>query len=210
MMGHKTAQTKRSQHASPSAVAKKPKLMGAMPEAAHGEGSSGDRAAKASQWRRGKEKWKDCWTKTKWKSADGKEAHDRSWAYCVPDDETGEPVINLIIYLIYIKDGEAACQYSGILLQDDTTGEGIYDAIVHYLVSNGVDLSRLVALGSDGTSTMTGRENGTAAFLKRMNTFLISIHCVAHRLALACSQSTRSVVRCYAALATVFTNDCEC
>ena len=97
MMGHKTAQTKRSQHASPSAVAKKPKLMGGMPEAAHGEGSSGDRAAKASQWRRGKEKWKDCWTKTEWKSADGKEAHDRSWAYCVPDDETGEPVIKCAV-----------------------------------------------------------------------------------------------------------------
>ena len=36
---------------------------------------------------------------------------------------------------------------------------------------------------------MTGRVSGVATRLHRSNQYLIAVHCVAHRLALACSQA---------------------
>ena len=43
----------------------------------------------------------------------------------------------------------------------------------------------LPAFGSDGASVMTGKHTGFAARLRHMQPSLVSIHCVAHRLALA-------------------------
>ena len=40
-----------------------------------------------------------------------------------------------------------------------------------------------------GPAVMVGKSNGVAALLKKKNPYLISIHCVAHRLALALSQA---------------------
>ena len=52
---------------------------------------------------------------------------------------------------------------------------------------------RLVGLGSDGAAVMTGKHSGVAARLKRRQPVLTSIHCVAHRLALAANQSGDAV-----------------
>ena len=46
-----------------------------------------------------------------------------------------------------------------------------------------------MGFGSDGASVMTGRVSGVAARLSQSNPYLVAIHCVAHRLALACSQA---------------------
>ena len=40
---------------------------------------------------------------------------------------------------------------------------------------------------SDGTKVMTGEGTGVAARLKQINSKLINVHCVCHRLALACA-----------------------
>ena len=40
---------------------------------------------------------------------------------------------------------------------------------------------------------MTGRENGVAALIKRKNSYFISVHCAAHRLALASLQAADKV-----------------
>ena len=45
------------------------------------------------------------------------------------------------------------------------------------------------SFGSDVASVMTGSE-GVATHLKRLNSNIISIHCVAHRLALAAGQAS--------------------
>lgn len=53
--------------------------------------------------------------------------------------------------------------------------------------------SRLMGFGSDGASVMTGRLSGVATRLHRSNPYLVAIHCVAHRQALACSQAGERV-----------------
>ena len=45
------------------------------------------------------------------------------------------------------------------------------------------------AFGSDGASVMVGEHGGVAALLARKIKGLVSIHCVAHRAALAAAQS---------------------
>ena len=50
-----------------------------------------------------------------------------------------------------------------------------------------------MGFGSDGASVMTGRLTGVGTRLHQSNPYLVAIHCVAHRLALACSQAGEKV-----------------
>ena len=43
-----------------------------------------------------------------------------------------------------------------------------------------------IALCTDGASVMTGKNSGVAARLKDLNRHLVSIHCICHKLSLAC------------------------
>lgn len=57
-----------------------------------------------------------------------------------------------------------------------------------------VPLSALVGFGSDGAAVMTGRVSGVAARFKRRQPVLTSIHCIAHRLALAAGQARGKIL----------------
>ena len=52
-------------------------------------------------------------------------------------------------------------------------------------------LQKVVLLGSDGASVMTGVQKGIAALLKEWNTCIVSIHCFGHRLKLVYKESLR-------------------
>lgn len=52
-----------------------------------------------------------------------------------------------------------------------------------------LDGSKLCGLVTDGASTMTGKINGLAARIKREHPTDLSVHCICHRLALACTDS---------------------
>ena len=47
--------------------------------------------------------------------------------------------------------------------------------------------------GSDGASVMTGVRSGISTRLKADNPYIVNIHCVAHRLALAAAQASDKV-----------------
>ena len=48
-------------------------------------------------------------------------------------------------------------------------------------------------MASDGASVMLGRNNGVAAKSKAVAPSDIAVHCVCHRLALACSDSNQEL-----------------
>ena len=52
---------------------------------------------------------------------------------------------------------------------------------------------RVIGLGSDGASVMTGKHTGVGVRLKRLRPALVHIHCAAHRVALAAKAATESV-----------------
>ena len=71
---------------------------------------------------------------------------------------------------------------------------GIVGCIKNLLASYDTPVEKCFGLSSDGASVMTGKDNGVAAILKRTHCpHMISVHCIAHRVALATSQAAASV-----------------
>lgn len=79
------------------------------------------------------------------------------------------------------------------LLESSTSANA--ETITHTIITQQIDdtgLNRqnLSSFASDGVSVMTGKTNGVAARLRRtVNPSLINIHCICHRLALACASA---------------------
>jgi hypothetical protein len=62
---------------------------------------------------------------------------------------------------------------------------GIHKTLSEYLLNKDVDVTNLMGISTDGASVMIGAENGVCSLFKKTNPFLISTHCIAHRLSLA-------------------------
>ena len=56
-----------------------------------------------------------------------------------------------------------------------------------------LDVTKVGGMASDGASVMLGRHNGVAAKLKAVVPSVIVVHCVCHRLALACADSNQEL-----------------
>jgi len=52
-----------------------------------------------------------------------------------------------------------------------------------------LELSKLTELATDGASVMTGKRNGVASKLREELKLLLNVHCICHRLALACNDA---------------------
>ena len=66
----------------------------------------------------------------------------------------------------------------------------------NYCREKGIELSKIAGLGSDGASVMVGKQNGVGARLRKLNPYMLSMHCVAHKLALASEAAASSVPYC--------------
>ena len=73
------------------------------------------------------------------------------------------------------------------------SGQAIADAIEKEMNSRGISPERIIALGSDGASVMTGPGKGVSGLLRRKNSHLLNIHYIAHRLALCTSQPAEKI-----------------
>ena len=112
------------------------------------------------------------------------------------DESTDISVIcEMVIYARYIDSSTAAVKTSFLKIVELVNGSAdtIEKALLAYLEDHSIPLSGLVGFGSDGAAVMTGRLSGVAARLKSRQPVLTSIHCVAHRLALAAGQAGEKV-----------------
>ena len=75
----------------------------------------------------------------------------------------------------------------------DGTADSIEETLLGILSKCDIPISTVCSFGIDGVAVMTGRQSGVAACLKGRNPEIISIHCGAHRLALASSQAAQHV-----------------
>ena len=57
------------------------------------------------------------------------------------------------------------------------------------LGESNLNIKNACGLATDGASVLVGKKTGLATLLKQQNPSLISIHCVCHRLALACTDT---------------------
>ncbi|GET56932.1 zinc finger protein 862-like [Rhizophagus irregularis DAOM 181602=DAOM 197198] len=69
------------------------------------------------------------------------------------------------------------------------SADGIMNVINLFITQKELDITKLRHFGSDGAATITGIRNGVATQLKKLNNFITSTHCVAHRLHLASEEA---------------------
>lgn len=102
-------------------------------------------------------------------------------------DETTDISVfkQLVVYILFLDNETPTVKYSRLLKLDACDADSIMRKIQEHLNHLGVDMKRVIGLGTDGASVMTGRHNGVAVQMQRMNPFLLFNHCCAHRLALA-------------------------
>ena len=75
----------------------------------------------------------------------------------------------------------------------EETGEAIANEIYRQLALGGVEADKIMGLGSDGASVMTGNGKGVTGMMLQKNPHLVNVHCVAHRLALCTSQAAENL-----------------
>ena len=104
---------------------------------------------------------------------------------------------NLLLYINSLNSsGNVDTYFAHISEVKQCDAEGLTWHILEYLDQKHVDISRVAGLGSDGASVMTGKHNGVGAILKRSNPFMLAMHCVAHKLALASENAASAVPYC--------------
>ena len=100
----------------------------------------------------------------------------------------------LIIYIKAVSVNNCAATYFLSLKElPECDANSIVTQLRNVLEEYGLDMAKCFGIGSDGAAVMTGQHNGVSAQLKALQPSIISIHCVAHKLALAVSQAARIV-----------------
>ena len=73
------------------------------------------------------------------------------------------------------------------------TASAILEIILCMLDRKKLPLEKANVMATDGASVMTGVHAGVTTQTKKKNPFMLSTHCIAHRLALASGQAADSI-----------------
>jgi hypothetical protein len=92
-------------------------------------------------------------------------------------DRAGCPTIQFLFTADLLKESDSA---------DAAT---IVKVIQEKLEDLGIDIRKLRSIATDGASVMTGKHNGVSALLRKEHPGIINIHCICHKLALACADT---------------------
>ena len=102
-----------------------------------------------------------------------------------------------MFFLRYVEDGMPVVKFAASVQVERSDSASILNAmqkaVAHYLeIPCNVFFSKLVGLGCDGASNMTGHRNGLIALLQKEQPSVIVVHCFAHRLELAFKDASKS------------------
>ncbi|XP_020615056.1 zinc finger protein 862-like [Orbicella faveolata] len=122
------------------------------------------------------------------------EALKTSKAFGLLVDEVTDVAVKeqLIAFVQYVgDDGHPLVKFffiDDVLEQSlSTNAETVAKCIQDNLSNCELDILKMMSLVSDGAKVMTGHKTGVAARLKQLNSKLLNVHCICHRLALACA-----------------------
>ena len=101
--------------------------------------------------------------------------------------------MHLILYISFLKDARLQITFAKLINLTACDSASITSQLLAYFQQNGVDLSKLYGMGSDGAAVMIGKHTGVSQLLKDSSPFLVEMHCVAHRLALACVDLAKEI-----------------
>ena len=105
----------------------------------------------------------------------------------------------MIIFIQFLTEkGDVDVKFLSIhnLLEDfdSANADAIFSTIKDVLKSHGIDIRNCTGFSSDGAAVMVGKNNGVGKKLREV-TRCICIHCVCHRLALACCKAVSEMKR---------------
>lgn len=107
------------------------------------------------------------------------------------DDSSDVSTMEQMICYVQYWDG-LCCQVKFLFIAnvlenaESANAETLYKLVKQKLVELGLDSDKLSGVSTDGASVMVGKREGLVTKLKRDNPSLLAIHCICHRLALAC------------------------
>ena len=111
------------------------------------------------------------------------------------DDSTNVSVIgHVVVFATFIEDRLLISIFLGLLqiANDRKNAEFFFEKLLKFVKERGLDLSKCVAFGSDGSSTMVGSKSSVATRLREVSPFVISVHYIAHWTNLATLQDDES------------------
>ncbi|MCO5587233.1 hypothetical protein L7F22_041180 [Adiantum nelumboides] len=123
--------------------------------------------------------------------------------YSLMVDETTDRSLekHLIIYFSFLaptsaSSSSAEIAFAKLLTVSDGCAQTKFDAIMKMIEEVGLNMQQLVGIATDGDSSMLGCHDGLVAKMKREISHLMSVHCIAHREALA----VLDAVKCFPCL----------
>lgn len=100
---------------------------------------------------------------------------------------------NLVMYMRYVLNGDVYTRFLSLIELPGGTADEILDTVLKVFTARNISVKKLCGVATDGASVMVGCRTGVTTQLKGKNPFIVSIHCIAHRLALASGQAADSV-----------------
>ena len=114
-----------------------------------------------------------------------------------PDDIANKEQLITFIKFVNPTTGKPNTKFlpASDLLEKSTSANAatITNAILKQLEESEIDKLNLTSFSSDSASVVMGKKNGVAAKLRSEIKSLINVHCICHRLALACADVFDSV-----------------
>ena len=119
----------------------------------------------------------------------------QSDTYSIMVDESTDIRIlkQLVCYGRAVVEGKLKTHFLMITDLPDGKADTITSTLTQYLSASGLNVDALSSFGSDGARVMTGNRTGVASRLKQLNCQMIPVHCICHRLVLACGQAGNEV-----------------
>ena len=99
-----------------------------------------------------------------------------------------------MIFIRYIdQSGSVKSQFLSVNELDGCSSEEIFSCLKSVLEKKGLAMDKMIGFASDGASVMTGVKKGVTTLAKNENPFMLTVHCLAHRLALASEKAAKKI-----------------
>ena len=112
---------------------------------------------------------------------------------CMLDESTDRSTEKtLMLYVRYIKQHISVTRFLSVVELSGGTADYIFEAVKQVFVAYELDFTKCISVSTDGASVMTGIRSRVTTLFKQQNPFIVTSHCIAHRLALGVSQAANS------------------
>ncbi|CAI7760242.1 unnamed protein product [Closterium sp. NIES-54] len=100
---------------------------------------------------------------------------------------------HMILYASFIHDSVLVTEFMQLITVEKADASSLLSILLSHLQSVGVDLQRISGISTDGARVMMGSKARLVVRLRQKIPHLVSVHCIAHRLALAAKDAAEEL-----------------